>query len=133
MEGKTIRLELVSPEKLLASEEATIVVIPGAMGDMGVMAEHAPLVSGLRPGVIVATLASGEEKKFFVTGGFADVTGELCSILAEQSCDVAEIDRAKAEQELREYTEQLSAVGADEGRRKVLERDIAIAEAKLAA
>src|ERR1700744_4263440 len=92
---KTFKFELVSPERILASEEVGMVVVPGGDGDFGVLAEHAPLVSTIRPGVVAVYMPSGEVKKIFVSGGFADVTGTLCSVLAEEAVNVNEIDRSK--------------------------------------
>src|SRR6516225_6486620 len=91
----TFQFELVSPEKILVSEEAKMVVVPGEDGDFGVLASHAPLLSAIRPGVVRVTSASGEEKKFFVAGGFADVTPSLLSVLAEEAVNVAEIDKGR--------------------------------------
>lgn len=131
--ARTFRFEIVSPERVVAKGEASLVTVPGAEGDFGVLAQHAPLVSSLRPGVVVVTAASGEEKKIFVSGGFADVEPELLSLLAEQAVDVAEIDRAETEKQLKALNDQLAAAGEDEVRRKALLHDIAVAQAKLAA
>lgn len=131
--GKTFKFELVSPERVLASEEVGLVVVPGTDGDFGVLAEHAPLVSSIRPGVVSVTSPAGEVKRIFVTAGFADVSPTLCSILAEQAVNVDDIDRAKVEQELKELSDQLVVAGDDEVKRDHLKRDIAVAEAKLAA
>ena len=67
--------ELVSPEKLLFSEDVEMVVVPGAEGDFGVLVGHAPLISALRPGVIGTYTGSTVDKRIFVAGGFAEVTG----------------------------------------------------------
>lgn len=131
--GKTFKFELVSPERVLASEEVGLVVVPGTDGDFGVLAEHAPLVSSIRPGAVSVTSPAGEVKRIFVTAGFADVSPTLCSILAEQAVNVDDIDRAKVEQELKELSDQLVVAGDDEVKRDHLKRDIAVAEAKLAA
>ena len=75
--------ELVSPERLLVSEEASIVPLPGADGDMGVLANHAPLMTSLRPGVLSVTIAEGSEESYFVRGGFADIGSAGVTVLAE--------------------------------------------------
>ena len=67
--------DLVSPEKLLLSEDVEMVVVPGAEGDFGVLIGHAPLISSLRPGVINTYTGKKVEKRIFVAGGFAEVTG----------------------------------------------------------
>ena len=131
--SKTFQFELVSPERVLASEEATMVVVPGGDGDFGVLADHTPLVSSIRPGVVSVYTPSGEVKKIFVTGGFADVDGKICSVLAEEAVNVNEIDRSKTEQGLKELRDELANSGEDAVKRSNLSRGIAIAEAKLGA
>lgn len=84
--------ELVSPERLLFSEQVTAVVVPGSDGYFTVMANHAPLMSTIRPGVVEATLASGGVKKIFVRGGFADVAGSSFTLLAEQAMPVEDLN-----------------------------------------
>ena len=80
----TIQFDLVSPEKMLASVPATEVQIPGAEGDFTAMPGHVPFISTLRPGVVIAATEKGE-MRYAVTGGFAEITGEHVSLLAERS------------------------------------------------
>ena len=75
--------ELVSPERLLVSGEASVVTLPGADGDMGVMENHAPVMTSLRPGLVNATMEDGSDAEFFVRGGFAEVSPESVTVLAE--------------------------------------------------
>ena len=86
------KVELVSPERRLASIEASMAQIPGAMGDFAAMPNHAPFLSTLRPG-IVTIHDSGSKREFFVTGGFAEISPEGASILAEQAVPRDELDR----------------------------------------
>lgn len=79
-----MQFDLVSPERLLASLEATAVQIPGTEGDMTIMADHAPVITTLRPG-IVRVEGSGAEQDFVVTGGFAEVSSTGVSVLAEMA------------------------------------------------
>ena len=130
---KTFKFELVSPERILASEEASMVVVPGTEGDLGILAEHAPLVSSIRPGTVAVHLPSGDVKKIFVTGGFVDVDGKLCSVLAEEAVNVSDIDRGKTEQSLKDLRDELAGAGEDAVKKANALRNIAIAEAKLAA
>ena len=81
--AETMQFDLVSPERQLASVAATAVTIPGADGDMTVMAHHAPVITTLRPGVLVVE-AEGGTQEFVVTGGFAEI-GEGVSVLAEKA------------------------------------------------
>lgn len=78
----SFQFDLVSPERRLASLEAASVMIPGSEGDMTVMAEHAPVITTLRPGVLKVD-AEGGTQEFVVSGGFAEITAEGVSVLAE--------------------------------------------------
>ena len=84
--------ELVSPEKLLFSGEVEQVDVPGAEGDFGVLAGHAPLVATLRPGILTVHSTRGEQK-IVVLGGFAEVSAQGLTVLAEGAEAAEEIDR----------------------------------------
>jgi F-type H+-transporting ATPase subunit epsilon len=127
-----IQFELVSPERLLLSEPVEMVVVPGVEGDFGVLPGHAPLVSTVRPGVIAVFEGGKVVQRIFVARGFAEVTGERCTVLAEQATPVADIDRAAVEGEIREARDDLGEA-KDDVERARLEFRIAAAEAKLAA
>jgi F-type H+-transporting ATPase subunit epsilon len=88
-----ITFDLVSPEQLVLSAEAEMVTIPGREGDMGVMVGHMPLISTLRPGTITVSGGTGEQR-FFVSGGFAEVTAKKLTVLAEETVPFAELDAA---------------------------------------
>ena len=89
----TFKFDLVSPERLLFSGDVEQVDVPGAEGDFGVLAGHAPFVSTLRPGILTVHAASGEQK-VVVLGGFAEVSAEGLTVLAEVAEKVEDIDRA---------------------------------------
>ena len=129
-EGK-VAFELVTPERLLLSEEADMVVVPGGAGDFGVLPRHSPLISTVRPGAIRLHDGAGEPVAIFVAGGFAEVTPERCTVLAEEAVPLAGLDRTDVERELREARED-AADTDDERRRAAALRRAAIAEAKLA-
>ena len=130
---KTIHFELVSPESVLASEDVAMVVVPGEAGEFGVLADHAPLLSAIRPGVVSVHLPSGEVRKIFVAGGFADVNGKLCSVLAEEAVNVSDLDRAQIEQSIKSLQEELDFSTEDAARSAHIRGQIGIAQAKLAA
>jgi F-type H+-transporting ATPase subunit epsilon len=88
----SFHFELVSPEKLLFSGEVVQVDVPGAEGDFGVLADHAPMVTTLRPGILTVHGASGEQK-IVVLGGFAEVAAGGLTVLAEVAAAAEEIDR----------------------------------------
>jgi len=79
-----LQFDLVSPERRLASTEATAVQIPGADGDLTAMADHAPTITTLRPGIVTVTHAKGSDD-YVVSGGFAEITGGQVSVLAERA------------------------------------------------
>ena len=105
--AEQVEFELVSPEKLLVSDPVDMVVVPGAEGDFGVLPRHAPLLSTVRPGVISIYEGGSVSKRIFVAGGFAEVTPERCTVLAEVAVPVEEIDRSEAEQKLKDAREDL--------------------------
>ncbi len=90
--SNAFNFELVSPERLLFSEQVTAVVVPGSDGYFTVMANHAPLMTTIRPGVVEATLVSGGTKKLFVRGGFVDVAGSSFTLLAEQAMPLEDLN-----------------------------------------
>lgn len=89
----TMQFDLVSPERSLVSVAAREIRIPGSDGDMTVMPGHAPVITTLRPGVI-RVLGDGKDLEFVVTGGFAEITAESCTLLAERSVAVPEMTQA---------------------------------------
>ena len=120
----TFQLELVSPEKLLLSRQVDMVVIPAAEGEMGVLPGHAPMIVTLRGGAIRVQEAGQWTESLFVAGGFAEVTGERVTILADEATPVAQLSRAEAERRVAEaessYTE--AATGTPERREAAMQR-----------
>jgi F-type H+-transporting ATPase subunit epsilon len=131
MADKT-QFELVSPERLLISKAVDMVVVPGSEGDFGVLPDHAPLISSVRPGVIAVFEGNQVTDRIFVAGGFAEVTGERCTVLAEQAVPLAELDRGRIEGELKDARDDLTDAKTDADR-AAAERAVAVAEAKMAA
>ncbi len=134
--AETVQFDLVAPEALIISEAVDMVVIPGGDGDFGVLPRHAPLVSTIRPGVIITYEGQGSSRqpkeRIFVAGGFAEVTPERLTVLAEQATKVENLDRAATEQELKDASEDL-ADAKDAHTKGLAERAINVAKAKLAA
>lgn len=124
--------ELVSPERLVMSREVEMAVIPGAEGDFGVLEGHAPLISTLRPGTIDIHDGGAVAARVFVAGGFSEVAGERCTVLAEEAVDLDDLDPAAAERRAAEAREAL-AKAEDEPARKRAEAEALVAEAMLAA
>ena len=107
--------ELVSPEKLLFSGDVESVVAPGADGQFTVLANHAPVMTTLKPGVVTIALASGSEK-LFVRGGFADVNGKGFTILAEQAVAVKDVDVAKLDADIKDAREDMADAKTEDAR-----------------
>lgn len=97
--------ELVSPERQLVAGEATQVVVPGAEGQFTVLANHAPFLSTLKPGVLDVTMADGSTDRIFVRGGFADANPEGLTLLAEEAQRVADMDMASLDQAIQDARE----------------------------
>ena len=127
---ETLHFELVSPERLLQSAEVFMVVVPGAEGDFGVLAGHAPLMSTIRPGAIqVYPTGMGDvPERIFIDGGFAEVGAAGLTILAESATPVAELDVEATATGLAEARELLRTAGGD-AERAVAEKRIARFEA----
>ncbi len=114
----TMQFDLVSPERKLASMAAESVSIPGAEGDMVAMPNHAPVVTTLRPGY-VSVVAGGETTDYLVTGGFAEISAEGISVLAENALPKGEVTKEVleefhriAEEDAKDAAEHNSAAAA---------------------
>jgi F-type H+-transporting ATPase subunit epsilon len=88
--ANTMQFDLVSPERALASLQASAVQIPGADGDMTAMPDHAPTITTLRPGIL-SVEAEGGTQSYAVTGGFAEINAEGTSVLAEQAIPTTDV------------------------------------------
>ena len=116
--AESFQFELVSPERLLVSEKVESVVIPGAEGEMTVMANHAPVMTTVKPGVVTVKAASGAEERYVVFGGFADILPSGCTLLAESAIAVKNIDRADITRRIQEAREDLADAKDDDSRTK---------------
>jgi F-type H+-transporting ATPase subunit epsilon len=115
---EAFKFELVSPERLLVSEQVESVVIPGAEGEMTVMAHHAPVMTTIKPGVVTVKTAAGKEERYVVFGGFADIVPAGCTLLAESAVHVADIDRADLARRIQEAREDVADAKDDQTRSK---------------
>jgi F-type H+-transporting ATPase subunit epsilon len=131
MADKT-KFELVSPERLLASQDVDMVVVPGTEGDFGVMPGHAPVISTLRIGTIDVWIGGAVVDRIFVAGGFAEASAERVTVLADEATRIADIDKAAMGKEIEALRAKLGAA-ADDVERRALAARIEIATAKLAA
>ena len=128
---QTIQFELVSPEAKLVSEPVKMAVIPGSEGQIGVLAGHSSLVASLKAGVVELHFSDSDTRKVFIAGGFADVTPELCTILAEQAVNVNDLDQAALEKQIANLVEDLNLASEPADKTRIQKR-LDLEKAKLA-
>ncbi|MBL8908801.1 MAG: F0F1 ATP synthase subunit epsilon [Rhizobiales bacterium] len=116
----SLHFELVSPERLLMSDDVDAVEIPGTEGDMGILPGHAPVLSTLRPGVVTVT-RGGKAERIFVRGGFAEVNPQGLTVLAEVAIPIAELDATKIAQQISNAQDDVNDAKTDETRRRAQE------------
>jgi F-type H+-transporting ATPase subunit epsilon len=103
------KFELVSPERLLVSREVEQVVVPGSEGEMTILAHHAPLLTTLKPGLLdIGLPGGGEHQRYFVRGGFAEVSPAGLTVLAETAIDLVELDAAQLAQAVKDAEEDVA-------------------------
>ncbi|RPI98972.1 MAG: F0F1 ATP synthase subunit epsilon [Desulfobacteraceae bacterium] len=110
----TIRLEVVTPEKIVVSEEAQIVMAPGVLGEFGVLIGHTPFLTALKNGAVRFNDSKGDEHSIFVSGGFAEVLPDQVTILAESAERRRDIDVERARAALERAQKRLAEVRAKE-------------------
>jgi F-type H+-transporting ATPase subunit epsilon len=117
----TIHLDLVSPERLLLSDDVDMVTMPGADGYFGVLKGHAPVMASLKPGVIEIKGGDEDGLRIFVRGGFAEVSANEITVLAEEAIPMSEIDAAALDQRIKDAEEDVSLAKSDTERRRAAE------------
>ena len=126
--AETTQFELVSPERLVLSRAVEMVVVPGTEGYFGVLPRHAPIISTLDAGIIDIYEGGSVVERIFVAGGFAEVTEERCTVLAENAVPLDEIDPAKVDKDIADTRDVLKDV-SDTGERERLEARVVTLEA----
>lgn len=109
----TFHFELVSPEKMAFSGEVEQVDIPGAEGDFGVLAGHAPVIAAVRPGILTI-ISGGTREKIIVLGGLAEVSEKGLTVLTEVATSIEELDRARFAETISEMEAKLAEKGGSE-------------------
>jgi F-type H+-transporting ATPase subunit epsilon len=117
-----IAFDLVAPERLLISEMADMVTIPGTDGYMGVLKGHEPVVTTLRAGMIEVTGGGAGDQKFFIRGGFADVSADKVTVLADEAIPMSEFDLAVLDQRIKDVEDDLISATTDAERAKMHDR-----------
>lgn len=103
----TLHLEVVTPQKVMVSQDVEIVVAPGSLGEFGILEGHVPFLSGIVPGELRYT-AGGKTERFVVTTGFAEVSNNRVSVLVDAAERAAEIDVERARRALERARERLA-------------------------
>jgi F-type H+-transporting ATPase subunit epsilon len=111
--AENTEFELVSPEQLLLSEPVEMVVVPGTEGDFGVLPGHAPMISAVRTGVISIWRDGTVDRRIFVAGGFAEVTPERCTVLADEAVALETADRGAAQERISDAEDDLAHADTD--------------------
>jgi F-type H+-transporting ATPase subunit epsilon len=122
-----LNFALVSPERELFHGEVDQVVVPGVEGEFGVLANHTPLMSVIKPGSL-RIIDGVSERRVFVNGGFADVTPDGLTVLAEDAIDLSEVDAVKLEQDIKDTAEDVRDA-SDETKRVIAQAKLARLEA----
>jgi F-type H+-transporting ATPase subunit epsilon len=110
-----LALEIIGPEKLLLARAVDMVVIPGTEGDIGVLPGHSKTITSLRGGLVDIYERDRITDRFFVSGGFAEITETQCAVLADSITRQSELDPGKAQAALAEAKATFSAVSLTDG------------------
>jgi F-type H+-transporting ATPase subunit epsilon len=118
----TLHVQIITPEKIIYNDDVDMIVIPGSEGDLGILPHHVPLFTQVRPGELKVKKGNVE---FYmaITGGFADITGQEVTILADYAVRAEEIEEKRVEEAMKRAEEAM--------REKKSETDFALAEADL--
>jgi len=122
-----LSFRLVMPERELLSIEADMVVVPGTEGDFGVLHGHAPLISAVRPGVLEVIQGNKVEQRFIVVGGFAEVTPERCTVLADEATPFEQVTADQLAE--REHAAERDLIdAASDAEKAAAQRELAVAK-----
>jgi F-type H+-transporting ATPase subunit epsilon len=108
-----IAFELVSPDRLLISEDVDMIVVPGTEGDFGVLLGHQPMISTVRPGILEVQNSVGGDRRIYVNGGFAEITGDRCAVMTEEAVPVEDLKRGDLEQRIKVAEEDFQEARSD--------------------
>lgn len=125
-----LRFTLVSPEKTLFDQDVSMVVIPGTEGDIGILPNHAPFLTLLRPGVVSVYEGDKAFLRLFIDGGFCEVTPERCTALVTTGTPLEALNKATLEMEIKQLIEEREDHHTPEERKKT-EQNLEIVRAKL--
>lgn len=113
----TFHFELVAPERLMFSGSVESVVLAGTEGEMTVLAQHAPVMTTLKPGVVTVEETAGKVRKLFVRGGFADISASGLTILAETAIPLEDLDASRIDAQIKDAEEDFADAKVEESKR----------------
>lgn len=116
--AELFQFELVSPERQLLSEQVVEVIVPGTEGEFGVLKDHSPFMSTIKPGILKVRRDGGALDEYYIRGGFADVGSTGLTILAEQAVLVADVDAADLAKQIKNAEEDAADAKDDDKRQK---------------
>ena len=122
-----VSFRLVMPEREILATEADMVVVPGSEGDFGVLHGHAPLISTVRPGVLEVLQGNKVEQRFIVVGGFAEVTPERCTVLADEAVPFDEVTAEQLAERERAAERDITDASSD-AEKAAAEKALAVAK-----
>lgn len=127
--AELLNLNLVTPETLFLSEEVEMVVVPGVDGTFGAMRDHAPMISMIKPGVL--EIHNGKDiRNIFIAGGYAEVAGDNCIVLAEEIVEISDLDKSALTEELKQTEYDIEHAEGDKEKAR-LENKAAITRQKI--
>jgi F-type H+-transporting ATPase subunit epsilon len=116
-----IPFDLVSPERLVLSEQADMVTLPGTDGYFGVLDRHMPLITTLKPGVIDVSGGTLGDQRFFVLGGFAEVSPHKVTVLAEEAMPMTDVDTVALDERVKDAEEDIDLAKTDADRARAID------------
>ncbi len=119
--AEKLKFELISPEKVVMSEQVDMVSVPGTEGEFGVFAGHAPVMTGIRPGMVDVIVDDKTNRRIFVRGGFAEITAQGLTILSEEAIPIEELNRDMMGQQIKNAEEDLTDAKDDAAKQKAQE------------
>ena len=122
-----VNFRLVMPERELLAIEADMVVVPGSEGDFGVLHGHAPLISTVRPGVLEVFQGSKVDQRFLLVGGFAEVTPDRCTVLADEALPFETVTPEQLVERERAAEQELADAASDT-EKATAQRSLAVAK-----
>lgn len=122
--AEAFQFDLVSPERLLVSQSVSQVVVPGSEGYMTVLADHAPVMTTLKPGLLEVTDDGGAKQEIFVRGGFADISPTALTVLAEMAMPLEDLTAEMLEEEMRLAQDELTEAAEDFARHSAAQKKL---------